>query len=163
MIDENGLRPRAVVISAAAALVVCYFVLRVLSDRGGSLPQNSWLTVAVLVVAAGAVLGSAWPVRSYVQGTSTTPPTPQAARIVLVAARACAVAGGLATGLYAAEALVRVPNMEVPSQASAMWLAVVLAAASVVLAVAGMVAQSWCRIPPEDDDRSRENGTAPTI
>lgn len=162
--DDEGLRVRTSMLGGGIVLVLSYVLLRVLADRGHALPQHSWMTLAVLVVVGAAVLSLAWPIRSYLKGDTRQPPSPQFARGVLVAARSCALAGGVIAGFYAAEVLVRLPNVEIPSQQSAMWLGFVLALASALLAVAGFVAQSWCRIPPEDEDRDRgqrDEGAAP--
>lgn len=163
MTPDEGLRPRVVLWSGAGMLVVCYALLRFFSSRGGNLPQNSWLTIAVIALVAMPILVLAWQIKSYVAGRTPEPPSPQLARGVLVAARASAVAGGVAFGWYAAQVLVRLPNADVASQREEMWLALVLAVVSVLLSVAGFVAQAWCRIPPEDDDedrRSRGGGAA---
>ncbi|WP_018157157.1 DUF3180 domain-containing protein [Demetria terragena] len=155
MTEDSGLKARTVVFSGGIALALSYFLLRVLSDRGVALPRNSWFTVAIIVLVAVGLLSCAWSIRSYVEGKNPEPPTPQFGRGVLVAARACALTGGVVAGFYAGEALIRMPNAAIPSQASAMWLALVLTAVSLGLASAGLVAQSWCRIPPQDDDEQR--------
>lgn len=163
---DDGLRVRTVALSGVVALAASYLLLRVLLDRGQSLPRNTWVTLIVIGVVAAGVLYAAWTIRDYVRGggtngsrapvaaTAKAPPTPQFARGVLVGARASALAGGLIAGFYTAEVFVRVPQANIPTQQSAMWLAAALALASVGLASAGLVAQEWCRIPPEDDDRS---------
>lgn len=156
--EDDGLRVRTAVLGGGIVLVLSYVLLRFLADRGHALPQHSWMTLAVLAVAGAAVLSLAWPIRSYLHGDTRQPPSPQLARGVLVAARSCALAGGAIAGFYAAEVLVRLPNAEIPSQQAAMWLGLVLTLGSVLLAVAGFVAQSWCRIPPEDDDEGGSRG-----
>lgn len=163
--DDGSLRPRSVVISGAGALVLCYLGLRWWSSRGHTLPQNSWVGIALIVLIAVVLLFCAWQVRSFVRDpkASRRPPSPQFSRGVLVGARAGAVAGALAAGWYLAQALVRLPNADIDSQRSALFLAALLALAAAGLAVAGLVAQSWCRLPPEDDDgRESERGGAAT-
>lgn len=160
MNDDQGLRVRTAAVGGGVVLVLSYALLRLLSDRGHALPQHSWMTVVVLAVVGAAVLSLAWSIRAYIKGDTKEPPSPQFARGVLVAARSCALAGGVMAGFYVAEVLVRLPNAEVPTQQSAIWLGLVLALASVLLAAAGFVAQAWCRIPPEDEEKSRGDGPA---
>lgn len=158
--EDDGLRVRAALIGAGVALVLSYMLLRFLADGGHALPQQSWMTLAVLGVVGAAVLSLAWSIRSYVKGDTREPPSPQLGRGVLVAARSCAIAGAVIAGFYAAEVLVRLPNAEIPSQQSAMWLGLTLTLGSALLSAAGYVAQSWCRIPPEDEDHEHDDGAA---
>lgn len=161
--NPEGLRARSVVLSGVGALGVCYPLLRWWSGSGRVLPQNSWAGAALLVLVAASLLAAAWQIRSYVQDRpGARRPTPQFGRGVLVASRASAVAGGLATGWYLAQALVRLANAGVSDhQRSAAILAGALTLASILLAVTGLVGQSWCRIPPEDDDTAASAGGDP--
>jgi hypothetical protein len=56
-------------------------------------------------------------------------------------------------GWYAAQILVLLPNLDVDSQRSRMWLLVGHVVAAIVLIVSGLLAQRICRIdPPESGD-----------
>lgn len=160
MNQDEGLRARTVVSWAFGAGVVAYVVLRLLNDRGTTLPRNTWLTVVVLLLLAVPLLVLGRRVQAVVRGDASEPMSPQLARGVLVGARAAAVAGGIAVGWYLAQAAVRIPTADVTSQRPQLWLALVLALASAGLAAAGLLVQHWCRIPPADDDPDMPNGAA---
>lgn len=152
--EDDGLRIRSVLLSGLVAVVLCYLLLRWWSGQGRALPQNSWVGVVLVLVIGAVLLSAAWQVRSVVRGgvSGRRPPSPQFSRGVLVGARAAAVAGGVAGGWYLAQVLVRLPNIGIDTQRSAALLALLLALVCAALAVAGLVAQAWCRLPPEDDD-----------
>lgn len=161
MNQDDGLRIRSVVQGAIGVGLLAYLVLRLLSERGIALPRNSWLTLAVLIFLAAPLLVLGRRVHAVVRGSATEPISPQLARGVLVAARAAAVAGGVAAGWYLAQAAVRLPNADIASQRPQLWLALALALASAGLSAAGLVVQDWCRIPPSDeDDPDTPNGAA---
>lgn len=77
---------------------------------------------------------------------------------VLVAARAGALVGGLFGGFGAGLAL-SLLGRSVPA-ATAIWLPMIaVCAAGIFLAVCGVLAERWCRVPPGDDEtRANEDG-----
>jgi hypothetical protein len=127
-------------------------------NGGHDLPQPSWIGIVVMVLMAMAVLAAAWDIRRYLRGGSRRMPSPQRGRRTLVAAQACALGGAVIAGWYAAQAVVLVPDTDVPSVRGHLWFTLGLVGAAVVLAAAGLRAQGWCRIPDprrhddEDDD-----------
>ncbi|YAL83727.1 DUF3180 domain-containing protein [Dermacoccaceae bacterium W4C1] len=151
--NEDGLRPKTVVQCLVAAAALCWIGLRFLVSRGQTLPQNSWLTLLVLIALAAPLLVMSRMIRGYVRGDRARLPfTPQTSRAVLVGAQAAAVAGAVAAGWYLAQVVIRWPRMEFGSQRDEVVVAAVLAVASVGLSAVGLVAQHWCRLPPQDRD-----------
>lgn len=118
-------------------------------------PLTSW---AVLFVIAVLVLLLGWPVRRSVRGDrhgagDRTPRRPRVdpfyAMRVLMLAKASSITGGLGLGFglaLVAYAVSRVGSTATP----AFWPSALLGLGGLVLMVAGLVAESWCRIPPED-------------
>src|SRR5699024_11158697 len=109
-----------------------------------------------------------WQVRRYAhyrhqEDSTSRPPqrvSPERARGTLVAAQAAALGGGALLGWYLAIALLQLSNADVASVRSMVIRAAVSAAVALLLALAGLVGQHWCRLPPgenddEDDDPPR--------
>lgn len=69
---------------------------------------------------------------------------------LLVLAQAAALTGAGLLGWYAAQALSLLPDLDVDSQRSRMWLLIGHALAALVLIVSGLVAQRICRIDLPD-------------
>ncbi len=111
---------------------------------------------AVLFVIAVLVLLLGWPVRRSVHGDRAgraraghRPVDPFYAMRVLMLAKASSITGGLGLGFglaLTAYAVSRVAGIATP----AFWPCALLAIGALVLMVAGLIAESWCRIPPED-------------
>ncbi|AKU18081.1 DUF3180 domain-containing protein [Luteipulveratus mongoliensis] len=150
--SEEGLSWRHAVTTGVVVLIPSYAGLRLWSEGGRAMPQNSWFAVAIIVLMAVAILVAAGEIHRYVEGKSTVLPTPQRARRTVVGAQATVIGGGAAAGWYLAQALVHIPNADVDSVRSSLTLAAVLTLASAGLSAAGLVAQAWCKNPPEDDD-----------
>src|SRR5699024_8884048 len=110
------------------------------------------------VIMIAMVLSGGWSIREYLHGRSMKVPTPQRARRTLVAGQACALAGAVAVGWYAAHAAVFARHLDIPSSRGNFWLSVLLVAGAVGLAAAGLVAQAWCRIPHDHDDDEHRHG-----
>ncbi|WP_165700165.1 DUF3180 family protein [Ornithinimicrobium ciconiae] len=159
MDDLTGVRVSAVALVAVASTAVCVLLLRGWQALGNGVPEVPWIAVAPLLLLIVLVLFSAWQVRRYArfrsQGSRGSAPqrvSPQRARGTLVAAQAAALGGGALVGWYLAIVLLRVPNTDVSSVRDQAVRAAVCAGVAVVLGLAGLVAQHWCRLPPGDSD-----------
>lgn len=158
------LRPgRGVTISATALVAVvvtglAFLALKLWIAAGNNLSDPSWSAAILLVVMALAVLAAGYDIRRYQHGESRRVPSPLRARRTLVAAQASALAGAAMVGWYLAQVLVIVPNADVPTQRSHLLVYLGTAGAALLFAIAGLVAQWMCRIPPEDDDRAAARG-----
>ncbi|MGF1663684.1 MAG: DUF3180 domain-containing protein [Kineosporiaceae bacterium] len=154
-------RGTTVLAVAVVCLVLSWAGLRVALDLGWSLPSPPWAVTAVIALLAVGTLAVAWPVRQWTAGRRDRPVDPLRAARTVALAKASVLTGAVVTGFWGAFAVTVLPRVEVPAQtgrAVAVLLAVV---ASVGLLVAGMLAERWCRIPPEDDAREPDRLRAP--
>ncbi|WP_161958357.1 DUF3180 family protein [Ornithinimicrobium cavernae] len=169
--DQGGVRASAVALVALASTIVCLLLLRGWRALGNGLPDVPWIAVGPLVLLIVLVLISGWQVRRYAryrrrEGTSVgapSPVSPQRARGTLVGAQAAALGGGALVGWYLAIALLQVPNADVASVRAMAIRATVCAAVALLLALAGLLAQHWCRLPPGengDDDNEPPRGVS---
>lgn len=104
---------------------------------------------SVLFILAFGLLLLGRPVRRVVRGTATRPVDPFFAMRVLVLSKASSLTGALLVGAAAAflvYAITRASTVVTP----AFWPDVLTGLGALVLGVAGLVVESWCRIPPED-------------
>ncbi|QNO37645.1 DUF3180 family protein [Protaetiibacter sp. SSC-01] len=118
------------------------------------------VTLAVtLVLIAVVVVVIALPVRRATRAArdraADAPPRPRvdpfyATRVVLIA-KASAVTGSLLGG--AAAGLVGELLIRPVSAASSVWAGVAMLVGSVLLLVAGLLAEGWCVLPPDDEDQ----------
>jgi hypothetical protein len=120
--------------------------------RGGHLPLPlPWTAVAGAAALAVVVVVAGLPVRRWVRGERERPLDPLLAARTVVFAKAAAYGGAALVGWYAAQGLVLLPDL-VGDRRGRFVLAVLAALCSVGVAVAGLVVQRWCRVPPSDDD-----------
>lgn len=152
MNPAEGVRPVTGVIVAVLSAMGCWLLLQVMRSWGGAYPVITWMGLVPLVALTALVLVMSWHIRRYVRGKGTLRPSPQRGRGTLVGAQAAALGGAALLGWYVANALVHLPNADVPSQRAHLTLALVHAVAALALCVAGYVGQAWCRIPPGEDD-----------
>lgn len=152
MTPVQGVRPATGVIVAVLSAMASWLLLQVMRSLGGDYPVITWMGLVPLVGLSVLVLVMCWQIRRYVRGRGTLRPSPQRGRGTLVGAQAAALGGAALLGWYVANALVHLPNADVPSQRVHLAWALVHAGAALVLSIAGFVGQTWCRIPPVDDD-----------
>lgn len=165
MNELSGVRAGIVGLVAVASTVVCVLLLRGWQALGNGIPDVPWIALAPLLLLILVVLTAAWQVRRYArfrrrEGSSARPPqriSPQRARGTLVAAQAAALGGGALIGWYLAIVLLHTPNADVVSVRAQLIRAAVCAGVALALALAGLLAQHWCRLPPgEHDDKDDE-------
>lgn len=152
MNPRNGIRVSTLVIVGLATAVVAWLALQWWLSTGPSLPHPGWLGLIAMLALTGALLVIGWPVKKLRDGTSEHFVSPLRAARTLVLAQAGALTGAALTGWYAAGILVLLPDADVQSVLSQIWVLVAHALVSVGLAVAGMVVQSWCRLLPRDEN-----------
>lgn len=139
----------------AVAGAVVGWLLQVGLVAAGSpsyIPPATLYSVLFLLAVVLLLLGN--PVRRVVRGTATRPLDPFFAMRVLLLAKASSLAGALLVGAAAAM-LVHAASRTGLAGTPAFWPDVLTGVGALVLVVAGLVVEWWCRIPPQDPaDRS---------
>lgn len=143
----------SVVLAGALTTVLGWLLLDVLIRQGGTRPPLPWPAALGPAAVAVVVLVLARDVRRGVRGERLVgrPLDALAAARVAVLAKASAYGGGLLAGWYLAQGIALLTQLT-SNRRDRLVVAGVTALACVALAVAGFVAQRWCRLPPEDDE-----------
>lgn len=143
-------RIRVLVGLALTAAAVSWVLLDAWLRSGrGSVPLPWTAPLGVLMLAA-VVLVAARQVRSSVLGRRARRLDPLVAARIVVLATAGGYVGAVLAGWYGAQALVILPEL-VGERRSRFLLAVLTAATCLLLAAASVLAQRWCRRPPDPD------------
>jgi polyferredoxin len=143
-------RVSSAVLTALITAAVAWFGLDLWTRQGGRLLPLPWLAAVAIVVVAGVVLVLGWEVRRSVRGRRRAPLDPLFAARVAVLAKAAIFGGALLTGWYVAQSLVVYSNVS-GLRRERLLVAGATALASVVLTVAGFVAQRWCRLSDDEE------------
>lgn len=162
MRPREGLRVTTLVIVALVALIVGWVGMKWWVSSGHYVPDPGWIGLVVMAFLGGGVLVAGSQVKQVRDGRGLTSMSPIRAARTLVLGQAAALTGAALTGWYASNALLLLPDIDVESQLARLWPLLAHMALAILLAVAGMVAQSMCRIKPpkrkddnEDDDQDR--------
>jgi hypothetical protein len=153
-------RSRPLLVAGALIAVVVGVLLRVWSGRGNELPALPWTAPAVMGLMALAILVTGWPVRRWTRGDRTRQLNPLRAARTVVLAKAAQYAGAALTGWYAGQALALLPTLDVPSRRALMVRALVSAATSIAVWVAGWAVERFCRVDRSDEDEQPPRVTA---
>ncbi|WP_246956695.1 DUF3180 domain-containing protein [Brachybacterium sp. Marseille-Q7125] len=136
--------------------------------RGHTLPISGWLTSAVLLTLAAALLGYGLPLRRYMlesaerrEHPSLQPrrhqiDLPTAFRTVLLA-RACAYTGSVMGGIFTGQALFLLLT-GVGDPVRGILPTAAAALAGIILAVLGVIVERWGQLPPDDGQAQPEDG-----
>ena len=149
---HNELRVQTLGLVAALIGLLSFGVFQLLARGGDLVPRPPVLAGVLLVVMGGLVLWLARPVRQYLRGLATKPLDPLRAARTVVLAHAAALTGAAAAGWYAGQLAVVLTGLDLVANQARILPLGLLVLAGVALAVAGLVAQRWCRIEPRDDD-----------
>jgi uncharacterized membrane protein len=143
-------RAATVLLVTGVAFAVTWVAIQVTLDLGWSLPAPPWPVAAVIGLLAVGTLAAAWPIRQWTAGHRDRQVDPLRAARTVALAKASSLTGAFVTGLWSAFAVTALPRIEVPAQTERAVAFVLAVAASAALLVAGLLAERWCRIPPED-------------
>lgn len=109
------------------------------------------LSLPVTLVAVGAfVVALAWPIRRAVKGTGRRVDPFRAMRVAVLA-KACSLSGALVTGLGAGLTLFLLTRTVLPAGGT-VWLAVATAIGAALLLAAGLIAEHFCTLPPDEPE-----------
>ena len=136
----------------------------ILALRGGAAPAHvPWTTLLVGISLGAVALGMAWPVRQVKRGKRKSIEPVRAVRAAMLA-QASAYAGALLGGIYGGFALILLRDWAHEPRRDAAIAAGLAALGGLIMLVAGVIAEWWCRISPGSEDEapheSREPGVA---
>ena len=142
-------RPVTIVVCAVLGVAVG-FVLEVALASAGQPVLIPPITLAITLVATGAiVVALAVPIRRSIRGTSSHRIDPFRAMRVVVLAKASTLVGSLLAG-FAAGAVLFLLTRPVVADVGSLWPGIAAALSGVLLAVAGVVAERLCTLPPDE-------------
>lgn len=153
-------RSRPLLVTAVLIAVVTGVLLRSWASRGNELPALPWTAPAVMALMAVAILVAGWPVRRWTRGNRTRHLNPLRAARTVVLAKAAQYAGAVLTGWYAGQGLALVSTLDVPARRALLVRALVSAASSIAVWVAGWLVERFCRVDRSDNDDQRPGVTA---
>jgi len=139
-------RPTALLLAALVGSLLAFALDSVLAMRGLAVIVPPVSLAVALVLIAAVVLALAWPVRRAATGGRHIDPF-YATRVVVLA-KASALAGALLAGAGAG-ILVYLLSRAVLPLGSTLTAGVTIVAA-VLMVGAGLVAEHWCSLPPEE-------------
>ncbi|WP_158865988.1 DUF3180 domain-containing protein [Leifsonia sp. AG29] len=158
----NRTRPTTVIGLVVLGLVVGFLAELTASSLGAAvfIPP---LTLPITLLAVSIILVAfAVPIRRAVRGRSTKRIDPFQAMRIVVLAKACSLSGALLTGAGAG-LLAYLLTRDVIPGGNAILLTALSTAGAIVLLIAGLVAELFCTLPPDDgDDDHRESVRAGT-
>jgi Protein of unknown function (DUF3180) len=141
---------------AAVALVIgvlAWVGWRLYLNGGRLLGPASWISTILLVAMAALVVAAGLPVRRFLRGEARKPLNPVRAARTLVLAQAAALTGAGLFGWYAAQAAHALGDLNLPGYRTLVWQLGAVCAGALLLAGAGMLTQSMCRVEPPKDER----------
>jgi uncharacterized protein DUF3180 len=144
-------RIRVLFLLAALATMVSLLVQRQLRAAGRDMPPVPWTASIGLVLVACLVYSAALPVRRMVRGGPRARPVhPLRAARAAVLGKATAYAGSVVLGWYLAQVILLAPDLNVEARQAQAVRAVVTALAALAAAIAGLLAERMCRVPPDE-------------
>ena len=137
-------------------VVLAWLVTRLAADRGFTPLPVPWTVLLAAGVLAAVTLGAGWSVHQYRAGHRHGMDLLRAARIAVLS-QAAAYTGALLTGGYGGYALGLAMDWQHEPRREVAISALLGALSGLVLLIAGVVAERWCRTGgDDDDDRSAE-------
>lgn len=145
---------------ACCTLAVGWILLTLLSRSGTHLGPVQWIMTPVLLALAVVVIWLANAVRLFLGGKRPALDPLRAARTAALS-KAAALGGSIMAGWYASQLVLAFANIEIEAQQGRAWRAGAACLAAIVLAIAGLVGERCCQLPPPADGADsaiRENG-----
>jgi hypothetical protein len=148
----SGTRVTTVAVVGVVVGVASAALWLAITRTGRLVPAPPWLAALALVALAVLVLWFAWPVRRYLRSGGSRSIDPIRAARAVVLAQAGALTGGAAAGWYAGQVVAIATDLSLMVNQGRLWRVLLMVALAVALAVAGFVAQRWCRVDPPSQD-----------
>jgi hypothetical protein len=111
--------------------------------------------VLVLFGIAAVLLAFGWPIRQFVRGKRDRVIDPFRATRTLLFAKASSLMGSLVTGA-AIGTLLYLFSRPIPAGGASTWLTIGTLVGGVAVAVAGLVVEQWCMLPPQDPEQDEK-------
>lgn len=148
-------RPTPLIGLGVAGLVIGFLVE--LGAAGAGIPVFiPPLSLPITLVAIAAiVIAFAIPIRRATRAKTRVRIDPFRAMRVAVLAKACSLSGALLTGSGIGVLVYLLSRSVLPATGS-IWQAVAATVGAAILLAAGLVAEYFCTLPPEDDDTKPE-------
>ncbi|GAA0302417.1 hypothetical protein GCM10009528_19370 [Kineococcus aurantiacus] len=134
------------------AAVLAWSGLRIWVSGGHSEPDLMWRTTLTIGLLAVAVFGVGWPVKQWVDGDKSRRIDALRAARTAALAKAASVAGSMLVGVFAGWGVHYVPTLHIAARRSEGVVAAADVVVSVLLLVAGLLVERWCRVPADEDD-----------
>jgi H+/Cl- antiporter ClcA len=145
---------RRLALVGAVAALAGWLITRIVVSRGATPLAVPWTVGLVCLIASATALVLAWSVRQYKRGNRPSLSGLNAARIA-VFSQACAYAGAAVAGAYGGYAIALLDTWEHAPRRETAVSAMIAALAGLILLVAGVIAEHWCRTDRRDDDADR--------
>ncbi|MGL5909584.1 MAG: DUF3180 domain-containing protein [Phycicoccus sp.] len=143
------IRTQTLAVVAVVAFAVAFVAFTLLTRDGSLVPVPPIAAGALLLVIAAAVIYLARQVRQHTRDGTWIEPLRAARTVVL--AQAAALTGAAAVGWYAGQLVVVAGDLTLLANRDRLLPLGLHLAVGAVLVVAGLVAQSWCRVRRDDD------------
>ncbi len=151
--------PVVLILLAIGGGGIGYLVDHLLTVGGRATFAPSGFLPVLLLLLAAAVLALAWPVRRSVRGQSRARIDPFRATRAATLARASSLLGAIVAG-FGAGLLVFLLSRPVTPQVGSIVAMAALVASSLVLVAAALVAEQFCTLPKDPDDRQPDDPAA---
>ncbi len=146
-------RPGLLVGLGFLAAVLAWSGLQVWVSSGRGEPDLMWRTTLTIGLLAVAVFGVGWPVKQWVDGDKARRIDALRAARTAALAKAASVAGALLVGVFLGWGVHYLPTLDIAARRGELYVAAADVLVSVLLLVAGLLVERWCRVPADDDDR----------
>lgn len=144
-------RPSSLIGLAIAGAVVGFLAELAAAGAGLAVFVPPLTLPITLAAVAAIIVVFAVPIRRSVRGRSTRRIDPFQAMRIVVLAKACSLSGALLTGAGAG-ILLYLLTRDVIAVGNAVLFTALGTVGALVLLIAGLVAEFFCTLPPDDDD-----------
>ena len=145
-------KPVTLILLAALGIAALWFVETALAATGRPVIIPPFTLAVALILIGIVIVVMAWPVRRVARGVRGVRVDPFYATRVVVLAKASSLGGALLAGAGLGIFGYLLSRSVLPPVGS-VSMAVGTAIGAIVLLIAGLIAEHWCTIPPDDDEK----------